>query len=131
MSSHTQIGPKDFGETHRFRQRHHLAVGVSIGSRHSLYMGLTHNISEGGIFVATERFLAIGTEVLLKLALGTSLPRDFQGVVRWIRPLGLAGDLPPGMGVQFRELDPESRDLLDDFLARQGSEPLFYDSDDD
>ena len=50
-----------------------------------------------------------------------------MGEVCWIRQYSETSDSPPGMGLRFIELAPESRQKIDAFLKNR--EPLFFDDD--
>jgi uncharacterized protein (TIGR02266 family) len=91
-------------------------------------MGLTENISEGGLFIATHLFKPIGTPIAVTLKLPNS-PEPFTatGTVRWIRQYSETSDTDPGMGVRFEELTPQQTALIREFVAART--PLFHDED--
>ena len=65
------------------------------------------NISAGGLFVRTREPQPLGTVVNFKIEIANS-QRMLQGsaIVKWIRgPTDPDG--PPGMGLEFKELDDE------------------------
>jgi hypothetical protein len=64
----------------------------------------TDNVSEGGMFIRTDRPAAVGTSFQIELQIGGAwLP--LQGVVRWIREAGEIGR-PAGMGIQVLQPPP-------------------------
>jgi uncharacterized protein (TIGR02266 family) len=85
----------------------------------NFYTGLSENISEAGIFIATQHVLAIGTPVVLTFTLPTSHePLSVVGHVQWVRgPDATAtsgnnfgdtfAEVKAGMGVQFRGIDQD------------------------
>jgi type IV pilus assembly protein PilZ len=78
-----------------------------------LYAYIT-NISEMGIFVKTEKPLAVGTELVLRFA-PPSTEETFvlRGIVQWINPVRPLGEnLNPGMGIRFQSLKPEERERI-------------------
>jgi type IV pilus assembly protein PilZ len=78
-----------------------------------LYAYIT-NISEMGIFVKTEKPLAVGTELVLRFS-APSGEETFvlRGVVQWINPVRPLGEnLNPGMGIRFLSLQPEERERI-------------------
>lgn len=82
---------------------------VDLCSEHDFWTGLTMNLSEGGVFVATHVSLPQGT----LLGLHFELPRTSRrimtlGDVRWSRTYTGNDDVPPGMGIQFVGLDEAS-----------------------
>ena len=80
---------------------------VTLESHRRRYTGLTHDISRGGLFLATERLFPLGQLVNLSFALpGYPCPFEARASVRWIRDASFTGDPehPPGMGLEFLEL---------------------------
>jgi type IV pilus assembly protein PilZ len=78
-----------------------------------LYASIT-NISEMGIFVATQDPLEVGTRLTLRFAVpGHESPFILLGQVAWVNPIRLLSDNPnPGMGIRFVDLSPESRERI-------------------
>ncbi len=75
------------------------------------------NISVGGLFIRTRDPQPLGTLVHFKIEIANS-QRMLQGtaVVKWIRgPTDPAG--PPGMGLEFKELDAASHAVVKRILA--------------
>jgi uncharacterized protein (TIGR02266 family) len=61
----------------------------------------TENLSSGGTFVATNRELAVGTQITLVLGFpGLVEPIAVQGTVRWTRGENEIGE-EPGAGIEF------------------------------
>jgi uncharacterized protein (TIGR02266 family) len=79
-----------------------------------LIAGLTQDISEGGVFVATYQTLAVGTKVALELELPGGRV-EVRGEVRWTRPESEELDQRPGFGVAFTVLSPEAFSALTQF----------------
>jgi hypothetical protein len=72
---------------------------------------LTRDISEGGIFVASDKPFPLGTEVKILLHLSAAGPGlGLTGLVVYIVP-----DL--GMGIEFANLSGEARNVLREFVA--------------
>ena len=62
----------------------------------------THNISQGGTFIRTERPLEVGTELSFKIRAPELGELILTGVVRWtVRPDEARDDRPAGMGIAF------------------------------
>ena len=78
-----------------------------------LYAYIT-NISEMGIFVKTEKPLAVGTELVLRFAPpSTEATFVLRGIVQWINPVRPLGEnLNPGMGIRFQSLKPDERERI-------------------
>jgi uncharacterized protein (TIGR02266 family) len=87
-----------------------------------LIAGLTQDISEGGVFVATYQTLALGTKVTLGLELPVGRVQ-VRGEVRWARPEIEGSDQRPGFGVAFTELTAEALAALRQFCL---SHPAHY-----
>ncbi len=99
---------------------------VDLASDHNFWSGLTMNMSEGGLFVATHHEVPVGTVLLLNML----LPFDGEAivtpaVVRWTRAFGGGEDSPPGLGLQFVELAEPLLAKIRRFVATV-REPLFY-----
>jgi uncharacterized protein (TIGR02266 family) len=75
-----------------------------------LYAGVSVNISEGGVFVATHFIRPIGSMLEIRFTLPDGKDAICALVeVCWTRPPKGALELPPGMGLRFAAL--EARDL--------------------
>ena len=81
------------------------------------------NLSDGGMFIRTRDPKPRGTELSFKVELADG-QRVLQGiaVVRWTRADGDPNG-PPGMGLEFLELDPASRALVDRMLGKGATPP--------
>ncbi|MBU0552571.1 TIGR02266 family protein [Myxococcota bacterium] len=108
-----------------------LEVEVSQSSDHNFYTGFTHNISEGGLFLATNMMIPIGSELTFRFNMeGFPEAIMVRGVVRWLRePHSFIGDLPPGLGVQFLDLPAPHKRFVQSFINRN-RESIFFDDDD-
>jgi len=114
----------------RFAKRVAVQVRVDLRSENTFFTGFSENISEGGLFIATEAPHQIGDEIDVELALmGDGQKISQRVVVRWIRPVEAAGGLPAGMGVQFLELSPHQKSALQEFVDSRIKDTLFYDLD--
>jgi uncharacterized protein (TIGR02266 family) len=102
-------------------------VEVDFESDSHFYTGLTENLSEGGIFVATYSPRPVGTEIDLTLRLPHSAePIRARGTVRWIREFSDSSDAVPGMGVR---LSMNDGDLVRVRRFLSTRPPLFFDED--
>ncbi|MFN0061041.1 MAG: TIGR02266 family protein [Myxococcaceae bacterium] len=75
------------------------------------------NIGRGGMFVFSKTPQAVGTLIQFEFQLMQGTP-VFQGtgVVRWLRaPNDPQG--PPGMGIQFEKVSPQTQQLIDRMLT--------------
>lgn len=106
------------------RRRHArvpIALSVTVASASNFYEGLTENMSEAGVFVATDLAEPIGSKIALLIALddGVEPPLSLTGEVRWLRDCA-----PRGMGVLFEELSACDRQRIRVFLQRR--DPMFF-----
>jgi uncharacterized protein (TIGR02266 family) len=110
----------------RVHQRVSCEAEVTFDSEHNFYLGLSENISEGGIFVATFQPAEIGAVLELTLRLpGAPSPFQVRAQVQWVRehtPENRAQ--PPGIGLKFIEPPPDLIAAVRTFIARR--EPAFY-----
>lgn len=108
-------------------KRVRLNVEVEFHDDTRFYAGITDNISEGGLFVATYEPLAIGTRIDLRFRLPGGFTSNVSGVVRWHRePLYLSScELPPGMGIQFEDLPEADAEAIRCFIDYGGGS-MFY-----
>ena len=114
----------------RIANRVAVDVRVDLRSENTFFTGFSENISEGGLFIATEAPHKIGDEIDVELSLMGGGHRISQRVVvRWIRPSEAAGGLPAGMGVQFIELSEFEKEALQEFVNSRIKDTLFYDLD--
>lgn len=86
------------------------------------------NISRGGLFINSREPLPVGTVVRLIISLpDTAFPFDLEGkVVRVVAPDN-PGNEPPGMGIEFVDVDEEKRGRIERFvekLRRELAAPL-------
>ena len=111
----------------REHKRHRIEIEIDISSDHNFYAGITSDLSEGGVFIATHLERAVGTVIDLALRLpGIEQPIQAVGEVRWTRLYSESSDAPPGLGLRFVLLGPGAREAIQQFLAQR--DPMFYDS---
>lgn len=110
------------------RQSERVAVelGVTMTSESNFYVGFAGNISEGGLFIATHQMVPVGREIDLRFQLpGVDEPVDVKAGVRWQRTAVDYDDgILPGFGVEFLDLDDQTRRRIEDFIADR--EPIFH-----
>jgi uncharacterized protein (TIGR02266 family) len=75
-----------------------VALTVTYASRGDLKIDLATDLSPGGLFVRTDKPLAVGTEIDLSVVIGPKGPRiSVNGKVSWCRE----NEPNRGMGIQF------------------------------
>jgi uncharacterized protein (TIGR02266 family) len=100
-------------------------VEVDFESDSHFYTGLTENLSEGGLFVATYTPRPVGSEIDLTLKLpGQADPIRAKGTVRWVREFSETSDAKPGMGLRLAMIDHDLPRVRR-FLSTRP--PLFFD----
>ena len=91
------------------RVHHEVMVGVS--SDEGTFSGWWTNLSVGGVFVNSHHSPAIGTRVSVLLQLPGHSECKLPGRVAWAQASGPGVD-EPGMGIEFLEVDDETRALV-------------------
>lgn len=123
-----QLSDLPHPEGRRQHCRYAVQLEVTVSSEHNFYTGLSENLSDGGVFVATHSLKAAGSIVELSIALpGDDAPLNLRGEVRWLREYSETSDAPPGIGIKFLALESTVADRIHSFLERR--DPLFYDDD--
>ena len=117
-------------EAHPSNNRAHLrvplSVEVSLESENNFYTGLTDNISEGGVFVATHTPPPRGTHVEFELVLGDGARFPIEGEVCWTRDLRASSpDAPAGCGIRWLRISDAALQAVSAFIHARGT--LFYD----
>ena len=97
-----------------------------MSSDSNIFVGLTDDISAGGVFVATYDVLPLGRKIELEVRLpDQDEPICAQAEVRWHRSVSdpQAGELV-GFGARFYEISETDQARLRDFIRQR--EPLFH-----
>jgi uncharacterized protein (TIGR02266 family) len=103
------------------------AVGLLVKLKHadvgSFAEEFATNLSPGGMFIRSRSPQPVGTPVKfeVQIAGGVRVLRG-QAVVRWTRGEGSA-EGPPGMGLQFTELEPATQMLINMMLQQRKAAP--------
>ena len=119
----TTLPVADGASETRTRKRLPFEVHVDVGSQHNFFAGLSLNISEGGIFVATHVEHPMGTRLEVRFLLpGDEEPVTVLTEVCWIRLR--SGNEWPGLGLKFVDLDPFVLAHIQRFVAHR--DPLYY-----
>lgn len=81
------------------------------------------NISNGGLFLKTEKPLPIDALVTMLIRMpGQTEQMEIQGRVVWSNPRGKNTAFPCGMGIQFAKMKPEHAKVIEDFVAQHQKE---------
>ncbi|HVW26212.1 MAG TPA: TIGR02266 family protein [Polyangiaceae bacterium] len=115
--------PRSSGANRRTSERRECEFDVEfLGDSHFI-TGITQDISEGGVFVATYQKLPIGTPVCIAFELPDGHRVEARGEVRWQRPEREEAGTRPGLGIAFSDLTQESLAKISGFC---GSLPARY-----
>ncbi|MFQ5416676.1 MAG: TIGR02266 family protein [Myxococcota bacterium] len=102
----------------RKSDRADLVVRVNYRTVDELFSEFARNINEGGIFIETENPHALGSSVALEFKLPEhEAPIEVVGIVVRISDGSRNGE-PPGMGIEFGDLNAAARQQIND-LVRQ------------
>ena len=94
-------------------------IRISFKKESDFFKSYIGNLAKGGLFVKTRKVLPVDTLLNLEL----TLPKADRtvhttGKVIWTRPENASSDkMPPGMGIQFIDIDPEDEKILKDYMA--------------
>ncbi|MCA9610990.1 MAG: TIGR02266 family protein [Myxococcales bacterium] len=101
----------------RVTPRAELEVEVGLEGENRFFSAVTGDLSPGGLFVATDTPLMVGTELVLSFVLPDGYRVATDATVAWVRaPRYRPDELPSGMGVRFEQLSAEDRKAIDHFL---------------
>jgi uncharacterized protein (TIGR02266 family) len=108
----------------RDNDRRAVHARVSLGSTSNFYVGVTENVSHGGLFVAVDELPPTGTLLDLKVDLEDGQPPLLlTGEVRWHRESPSA-EGARGCGVRFVALSDNHERRIADFLRQRA--PLVH-----
>ena len=99
------------GAERRRSERSDCVVRVDYKTVDELFSEFARNINEGGFFVETEDPPDVGSLVSLEFSIPGSR-EPIQVVGRVVRTGTGERDEPPGMGIEFENLDGQSRELI-------------------
>ena len=93
-----------------------VVLKVRFETREDFEDALIHNISQTGVYLATDAPFDVGYQFTIEI----NLPNDKGQIngkceVIWVNEIE-AENYPKGMGVQLVELEPKNRELLEDYL---------------
>lgn len=113
-------------EGSRLHPRACVSLTIGLTSEHNFWSGITLNVSEGGVFVATHQAVPVGTVLSLSIWLPRrTLPVVALGEVRWTRPYGGEDGEPPGFGVRFVDVAPAALREIAAFV-QSVRDPLYF-----
>jgi type IV pilus assembly protein PilZ len=94
-------------------------LSLSIKDKNALYQAYMPFVTNGGLFIPTDRDYMMGQEVFMLLNLMEEPERlPIAGKVVWKTPLGSSGYRTAGIGVQFSDQDGGiARAKIENYLA--------------
>lgn len=117
------------GSEQRTERRGTFDIKVGVSTRHRLFVGLSSNISSGGLFVATDAQLSRGDSIEVRFRIpGSEHVFQKQAEVAWTRPFDQNQSdrqAQAGAGVRLLDLTNEEKRMLNAFI--DAHDPLFFD----
>lgn len=94
-------------------------LSLSIKEKNALYMAYMPFITNGGLFIPTDKEYQLGQEVFMLLNLMDEPERlPIAGAIIWKTPVGAEGNRTPGIAVQFNGQDEsKARNKIETYLA--------------
>lgn len=104
----------------RLHPRTSISTEITFTSDSNFYTGLTRDISQGGIFLATHIPVSRGSIIDLEFTLpDNGTPIRAQGEVRWIAEYNPTSDAPPGIGCRFLDLSKTDSERIERFVQQR------------
>ncbi|MBL7249017.1 PilZ domain-containing protein [Alloalcanivorax sp. C16-2] len=93
-------------------------LSLSIKDKAALYSAYMPFITNGGLFIPTDKNYQLGEEIFLLLNVMDEPEKiPVAGKVVWITPQGAQGNRTAGIGVQFSDQDDTARRTIENHLA--------------
>ena len=93
-------------------------LSLTIKDKAVLYSAYMPYLSNGGLFVPTNKPYKVGDEVFMLLSLMDEPEKiPIAGKVVWVTPRGAQGNRTAGIGVQFSEQDVTANAKIENHLA--------------
>ena len=98
-----------------------VVLKVRFETEEDLQDALIHNISQMGMYLATDTPFDVGYRFFIEIELpGKKGQVKGSCEVIWVNQIEVK-DYPKGMGVQFTDLAPKDRRILDEYLSEIGN----------
>ncbi|MFT6286700.1 MAG: type IV pilus assembly protein PilZ [Alcanivorax sp.] len=93
-------------------------LSLTIKDKAVLYSAYMPFLTNGGLFVPTNKVYSIGDEVFMLLTLMDETEKiPIAGTVVWVTPRGAQGNRTAGIGVQFSDQDAAANAKIENHLA--------------
>ena len=117
-------GPPRPANERRVSDRTPFLADLEFGEDAQFFTGLSLDISEGGLFVATYTDIPLGTRLVLCFELPDGTAVEARGEVKWRRSAVVDGERP-GIGIAFTELTNDARQRI--AALCECRPPLYFD----
>jgi uncharacterized protein (TIGR02266 family) len=125
MANEPTMGEADTTDLPALKEpRAKVTVAVTAESESNFYVGFSENVSEGGVFVATDALMRIGTVVDLEITLPGQAPFGARGTVRWLQEDSEANGTVSGMGIRLDRLASADTNRIVEFATARA--PMFF-----
>ncbi len=116
-SGRIKSGEVPLDDERRADGRFDLEVEVGLEGDSTFFTGRSGDLGRGGLFVATDDPLPVGTDVVLSFVLPDGYRVRAEGCVAWVRaPRYRPNELPAGMGIRFEDLADRDAHAISFFL---------------
>ena len=97
-----------------------VVLKVRFETKEDFQEALIHNISQKGVYLATDTPFDVAYQFLIEISLPNN-KGELKGTceVIWVNQIE-AKDYPKGMGVRFVELTPQDQQILEEYLVEMG-----------
>ena len=93
-------------------------VRIEYANVEDFLVDYTSNETIGGMFIKTERPMAVGSTFQMRIQLpGGRRAIDVEAEVRWTLPRDVAAPMTPGMGVRFESLSTYDKAQVEALLS--------------
>ena len=93
-----------------------------IGDERQYFFGYAKNLSKTGALIHTLTPKNVGEVFNIEFAIPrTDIVVKCQARVVWKREFGSEDKLPPGMGIEFMDIDPEIAEKVDEWIHKRES----------
>jgi uncharacterized protein (TIGR02266 family) len=98
-----------------------VVIKVRFQSKEDFQEALIHNISQLGVYLATDTPFDVGYQFQIEINLpGDKGMLEGKCEVIWVNEIEVE-DYPRGMGIQFIDLTSKNRELLQEYLTELGT----------
>ena len=103
----------------RSEERVRAKIKLSFNKVHDFFRAYIGDLASGGLFIKTTKGLPVGTILDLEFNLPKTKKVIYTtGRVAWARSQDMSTEkMPPGMGVEFIDMNPEDKKLLEKYLT--------------